>query len=40
MCGLTINSAGTNGVGSVITEIVIGILLIVIGILGLRKLKK
>lgn len=32
--------AGTIGVGSVITKIVIGILLIVIGILELRKLKK
>ena len=31
---------GTIGVGSVIIEIVIGVLLIVIGILGLRKLKK
>ena len=40
MCGLTINSAGTIGVGSVIVEIVIGVLLIAVGIWGLRKLKK
>ena len=32
--------AGTIGVGSVITEIIIGILLIAAGIWGLRKLKK
>ena len=32
--------AGTIGVGSVIAEIVIGVLLIAAGIWGLRKLKK
>jgi len=32
--------AGTIGVGSVIAEIVIGVLLIAVGIWGLRKLKK
>ena len=31
---------GTVGVGSVIAEIVIGVLLIAVGIWGLRKLKK
>ncbi len=32
--------AGTVGVGSIIVEIIIGILLIAVGIWGLRKLKK